>query len=487
MHKLLPALLLLLLTACNIPAASTPAATATQSSVTLTPSLTVQPSNTPAPTDTPQPTPTPIPPHRSQYAMTVTYNQKEQHLNVVETLTYTNFSGVDLPELRFVVEPNRAAGQFTLNSLVWNDGRSVEGYTLQGAALTVPLATPLAPERNLTLRFNFDLKLPNEKGIFGYTASQVSLSNWYPFVPPYLPGKGWLVNEPASEGEYLVYDMADYWVNLKFQDASPNLMIAANASAQVSPDGSYTFQLENARHFVWSVLLAHELQQRVVDGITINEYVYPRDEASGEWVLDVAEKSLQFYNQQFGPYPHTTLTIVETDMFDGMEYDGLYYISQGYYNGHKSGATQDYLTTLTAHEIAHQWWFAQVGNDQAHEPWLDEALCAYTELLFYEHYYPGLTDWWWSFRVDYYDPQGFVNSSIYDFYDFRIYVNAIYLRGARFLRDVRAAVGDEAFLATLQDYLQTEKNKIATADDFFAALARHSSADLSVVKANYFK
>ena len=34
-------------------------------------------------------------------------------------------------------------------------------------------------------------------------------------------------------------------------------------------------------------------------------------------------------------------------------------------------ARQDFLL---AHEIAHQWWFGLVGNDQLREPWLDEGL-----------------------------------------------------------------------------------------------------------------
>ena len=71
MRKILLLVLLLLLTACNVPAAQAPTATQSsipnpQSSITLTPSVTVQPSYTPRPTKTPEPTPTAIPPRRSQ-------------------------------------------------------------------------------------------------------------------------------------------------------------------------------------------------------------------------------------------------------------------------------------------------------------------------------------------------------------------------------------------------------------------------------------
>ena len=33
------------------------------------------------------------------------------------------------------------------------------------------------------------------------------------------------------------------------------------------------------------------------------------------------------------------------------------------------------------HELAHQWFYALVGNDQGRDPWLDEGLASYTEFV----------------------------------------------------------------------------------------------------------
>jgi aminopeptidase N len=33
------------------------------------------------------------------------------------------------------------------------------------------------------------------------------------------------------------------------------------------------------------------------------------------------------------------------------------------------------------HEAAHQWFYSTVGNDQARDPWLDEALASYAEFV----------------------------------------------------------------------------------------------------------
>ena len=50
-----------------------------------------------------------------------------------------------------------------------------------------------------------------------------------------------------------------------------------------------------------------------------------------------------------------------------------------------------------------------VANDQALEPWLDEALCTYSEKLYLETYAPQALDWWLQVRLLYYQPRGYVD------------------------------------------------------------------------------
>ena len=98
------------------------------------------------------------------------------------------------------------------------------------------------------------------------------------------------------------------------------------------------------------------------------------------------------------------------------------------------------------HETAHQWWFEQVGNDQGLEPWLDEALATYSEIVFYETVSPdALRDWWWTYRFDPYKPENKVDIRVYDGEGQRPYWNKVYLNGAHFLQDLRARVGDDIF------------------------------------------
>jgi aminopeptidase N len=177
-----------------------------------------------------------------------------------------------------------------------------------------------------------------------------------------------------------------------------------------------------------------------------------------------------------------------------MEYDGLFFLSHGFFDLY-DGTPKGYLTFISAHETAHQWWYGLVGNDQALEPWLDEALCTYMERIFYENVYadspPGsgetLVDWWWYYRVNFYNPSGWVDGSIYDFNLFRPYRDAIYLNGAKFLEDLRNLIGDQAFFAFLRDYANKNTYGIATAADFFSILRTHTLKDLDPLITTYFQ
>lgn len=421
---------------------------------------------------------------RTQYALSAQLNYEWHHLTVSQTVTYVNQTRESLSELLFVVEPNRQPGVLDLNDMSWANGQTIDGYTFEGARLHVPLPDPLASGMSISLSLSYELNLPAQSGPFGYTSRQTNLGDWYPFVPPYRAGQGWLVHEPAVIGEHLVYDVADYWVDLSLASPRTDLTIAASAPAEIDGDW-YRYRLDAARSFAWSASSEYQILSATVGFVNIVSYVFPEHLTAGEAALRTTADAVALYAGLFGPYPHTSLVAVEAEFPDGREYDGLYFLGQEYYATY-AGNPQGYLTTIVAHETSHQWWYGLVGNDQATEPWLDEALAIYSELLFYEIIYPDLIDWWWEFRVTRFNPAGQVSSTIYDHDGFRPYVNAVYLRGARFMDELRNLIGDEAFYAFLRDYARQSTYSQVTAEDFFTILAEHSSADLSMLKSVYF-
>ncbi len=426
--------------------------------------------------------------------MNVVLDYAAKSVTVDETIVYPNHSGQLLSDLVLAVEPNLWAGCFTLGNLSIG-GVPVTNYTLDGQNLSIPLSDVMEPETTLTLEVQYTLALPlieptnpnlSRPRIFGYSARQINLTNWYPFIVPRIDGV-WVLHDPWYYGEHLVYDAADYTVNLKPADPAVTPVIAASGAPSANGEWT-TYTLAAGRTFAISASTDFLTASTQVGDITVTSYYLQQlYKGSGEAAMKAAAEALQVYSDRYGPYPHRTLAVVMGDFNDGMEFSGFFYLSRDFYNLY-DGTEGNYLIDVAAHETAHQWWFEQVANDQAMQPWLDEALATYSEHIFYEAVSPStIKQWWWLYRVDVYDPQGWVDIPIYAGGGFQTYTNAVYFRGAHFLDDLRGRIGDDAFFGFLQDYLKQENGKIATSADFFAILGQHTTTDFSDIVRQYFQ
>jgi aminopeptidase N len=202
--------------------------------------------------------------------------------------------------------------------------------------------------------------------------------------------------------------------------------------------------------------------------------------------LQTAADALALFESLYGPYPHERMVVVQGDFPDGMEFSGLVFVSGDWFRTWQ-GIPNDWLTIITAHEISHQWWYAMVGNDQGNYPYIDEALAIYSEALFFEEFFPEFVEWWWTFRVGAYSPAGYVDSTVYEFYSARGYINAIYLRGAQMMQELRENLGDEAFFAWLSQYTQQMAGQLATPADFWGLLPSDDYRLTEGTRASYLR
>ena len=382
---------------------------------------------------------------------------------MTQTITYVNQTGVTHIELPLLIEPARSNDTFQLRRLLDNEATALP-YVWENEYLIVTLPLPLLPHDHVVLHLAYEVRLLAQEGPLGYTPLQTNLGDWYPMVPPYLPERGWIINPPGRVGEHLAYARADYEVYLRLLAGEPPPVIAASGYEGAEADGWQRYRLDNARNFAWSVGY-YQTITATVNGVTVTSYAFADHAREAKAAFDATLQAVTLFSDLFGPYPHRSLVFVEADFRDGMEFDGFYFLDRGLYKRYND-SPREYLIPIAVHETAHQWWQGIVGNDQAQEPWLDEALSTYSELLFYERHHPDLVDWWWHFRVNRFDTTGPVDSSIYAFDRFRPYVNTVYLRGALLLHDMRQAAGDELFFAFLRAYtavgFETEQVTAAT-------------------------
>ncbi|MDH5506797.1 MAG: M1 family aminopeptidase [Anaerolineae bacterium] len=419
---------------------------------------------------------------RPLYTLDASLDYLNHQLDITQSIAYTNLSSDALNELLIIIEPHRIPNTFELISLKWHNIDQLPDFTLDAGILRVQTINPIRSGERRQINIIYQLKLPAQSGIFGYTPVQANLTNWYPFIPPYQSGIGWLVYQPAQVGEYWVYDSADFDVAIHLDD--PDLVIAAPSPA-IPIEHGFRYQLQAARSFSWAVSQKFEVLTAHAGDIPVFAYVFPTHRTAGAAALDAAQKAIPIFQDLFGDYPYESLSLIELDYHDGYESDGLFFLGQKYFYA-PFASPQNYLTTLSVHETAHQWWCALVGSDQAIEPWLDEALSTYSELLFYENQYPDMVDWWWEFRINRFSPTGFVNSTIYDFDDPILYTHAVYLRGALFLHSLRQHIGDKAFFTSLRQLAALGSQRHITTEDFFAIISQNNPQDISPLLAEYF-
>jgi hypothetical protein len=87
-------------------------------------------------------------------------------------------------------------------------------------------------------------------------------------------------------------------------------------------------------------------------------------------ILRWAVEALRHYSMTYGRYRWRTFTLAALpDLVDeGIEYPTLVFVGRG-----------DIERYVVHHETAHQWFYSLVGDDQARDPWLDEALATWSQ------------------------------------------------------------------------------------------------------------
>jgi hypothetical protein len=433
----------------------------------------------------PTASPTPENSQRPHYDLRLSLDYAAHSAGVDERITYINRTDETLHELVLAVEPRLWPGIFVLTGLKV-DGQ-VSKAVFIGQRMSVELAAPLAAGQAVTLEIGYKLQIPlkNERYVFGFNAHETSLLDWYPFIVPYISGKGWVLHNPSLIGEHLVYESADFDVYLKFMNITKPPLVAAGAPGVAEGEWIH-YRLRRARGFALTASDRFLTSTADAGGIPVTSYYFDGHQAAGAQAAKMAAQAVALFSKEFAPYPYESLSIVESPMQIGMESDGLVFLAKWFYDDYEGGA-QNYLTILSAHETAHQWWYGLVGNDQALEPWLDEALATYSEQIFYHEAYPDLLNWWWDFRVRRYNPAGFLNVDVYAKSSISAYTGATYFVGAYFFDELRVRVGEDVLAAALADYAQQYAGKIAARQDFFAVLDRHTGVDYSDVVERYFR
>lgn len=476
MRRTLPiciALLLALTTACSAPGA----ASTSQASVSSAPAQ---------PTQTTDPIPDKAAKPLNQFDLDVTLDPQAHQLKVKQTLTYHNHTGKNLSQLYFNLIPQafQQDGGGTVMEQVSVDGKAGTLSQVKETVYALNLPTDLKADQSTDIQMEYQVKVPNIKNRFGYQENVYNLGNF--IATPAVYGKdGWTVEPYVDIGDAFFTEIANYDVTIHVPDG-----YTVAATGRETTKGRY--QAQQVRDFAFCASDGYTVQQETYNGVDVMVYYNGDIQKTAQRVMNTAKQSLDLYSDAFGQYPYDTLSLVLNGLtggVNGMEYPTLVMLDpdckvedlENWGIGDASddtGPGVDYylwlIDSATCHEIAHQWFYGVVGNDQIAEPWLDEGACRFAEYLYEKTYCAdldyngyGSTEELFQTRYcmitgqekdgqQYAEDKTDLNWSLYDWQkgDPMGY-SEIYYKGGSLFYEMEQRMGEQQFRQALREYVST--------------------------------
>ena len=394
-------------------------------------------------------------------------------------ITFTNPGKTALNEIVLRTFPNApllfGGGMEITSARASGESLAIEVFLEDQSAVRLPLKIPLMPGESIQLQLEFNGWLPVDferdwiYGTYHYASDGpvVMLANAYPMLAPLVNGQ-WQASPVLVEGDAVVSSTALYRAQVQVPTGWQVAASGREVTREETPSQiSISIAGGPLRDFMLAASPALILREAEWGGMRVNHWGLPRTERYWDEAIDVAKTSLDLFEETFGPLPYNELDIIAAPLKNasGVEYPGLILLGETLYN---SGSVPHLLPSVTAHEVAHQWWYAVVGNDVLEYPWQDEALATFSaqfyEMVNDQNFYFGALENY-KLRVETLEAasgEQAVSQSVADFSDNpQAYATVVYHKGYLFLEELRSQIGEQAFNAALQNYYQNNLYRLA--------------------------
>ncbi len=412
------------------------------------------------------------------YVLTWQFDPAAPVLTGNQQVRYFNRQTAPLNEIYFRTFANYpdSGGRIVVSRVTVNGAVATPTFAAQNTALRVPLAAPLAPGALADLQLDYAVTVPrnNKQHYADFTADDnlVTLPTIFPLIPAY-DATGWHIELGPPYGDLVYADTALFAATITAPSSYTLIASGSPIATQPNVNGMTTTRVIAApmRDFDLNLTRGFAQERARVGETTLHAYSEPADAEAGKRVLEVAVNAFKTFEKRVGKYPYRELAIVETTTSaGGIEYPGVVVISRELYRDAK---LRDDLEFTVAHEIAHQWFYGLVGNDQVNEPWVDEAFVQYLTYIYYEDVRGARIAQrvWQSAMQEPYlhaKQQGQdkpANLPVAAYGDENLYYSIIYAKAAHFFDAIRKQMGDAVFFQFLKTYFDRYRYKNVTGNE----------------------
>lgn len=234
------------------------------------------------------------------------------------------------------------------------------------------------------------------------------------------------------------------------------------------------------------------------DGVEVNVWATPAQPASSlDFPLDIAVRSIEYYNDYFGtayPLPKSDHIALPDFSSGAMENWGLITYREIALLADpetSSISSRQYIATVIAHELAHQWFGNLVTMEWWNDLWLNESFATIMEYLAVDALHPE-----WNIWLDFITNESVIalrRDAIDGVQSVQVDVNhpdeistlfdgaIVYAKGARLLRMIQTYIGSDAFQAGLKTYFQKHAYKNTIGNDLWSALEEASGKPVAEI------
>ena len=383
------------------------------------------------------------------------------------------------------------------------------GFSVDGdddTTLIVPLNATLNPNKKVTVDMEYLVKIANIKHRLGWTDDAVNVANFYPVPCMHDTHQSiWHEYPYSANGDPFYNAVHNFDVTIT---APADLTLAHSGSVVKSTEKSgmirKTIKSTSIRDFAMVFSSKFQSVSKRFKGAVIN-YFYLNDD-NPVASLDVAVKSVETFSNLFVKYPYKQLSVVQTDfLHGGMEYGELVYISRDLLKT-KDGTPADVTARsehayVIVHEIAHQWWYGMVGNNQNSTAWIDEGLAEYSTMLFFDRNPEFNLTRQMSIDNAKRNYSAYVklvreigakldtnmNRDLDEFNTSFEYVYMTYIRGFLLFCDLESILTHDKLINALSAYARDTMFEIASQETLVAAIEKHTGTRVTLFFSSYLK
>lgn len=444
----------------------------------------------------------------TSYAISADFNDELKQISATETINFYNNTGLEIEYLCFhlyprafregaVIKPYTQLTSATCfpNGMNFGDlevlsvkvNEETKTFELVGEdedILKIDFGFILSRKKVVKIEISFKLIIPNSTHRFGWFEGNVNLGNWYPVVCAIENGE-FDMSPYYATGDPFYSELANYEIEFKYP---AKYKLASTGEINSEKNGEKNISKISAkavRDFAMCLSSNSKITQTKT-GKTDIFYMSENSDENQEKYLEISKKAIEYFSETFGKYPYSTLSVVMTPfIYGGMEYPNIVFISD-------SIDSEEEILKVIVHEIAHQWWYAVVGNNEVKEAWLDESLSEYSTALFFgknKNYglsYDELVKEALSSYLLYVDViqtlRGDVNTkmnlAVNEYQNDYEYSYMVYVKGVIMFDSLKGMVGEKKVVAGLKKYYAENKFENATTEDFFNAFDDACHKDL---------